>query len=148
ARRHRLSGVVLAQCRRRRFRRGGAARSRRCRSRGPGAARRRRWAGPSGAHGSAGNRLPQIAHIGAGLAPYFAVSLARLAALAGARLAAAIVTRKVVPEPVEAISTTSPPCTRINSRAIARPSPLPPGRAEAANGRNRFSWARGGRPGP
>src|SRR6185437_11383558 len=71
----------------------------------------------------------------------------RASARAGAGEAGTVM-RKVVPAPVEATSTRSPPCSRASSRAIARPSPLPPGRAEPANGRNRLSRARGGRPGP
>ena len=40
------------------------------------------------------------------------------------------VRRKIVPEPVLSSSAISPPWARITSRAIASPSPVPPGRAE------------------
>jgi len=53
-----------------------------------------------------------------------------------------------VPLPVVETRVSSPPCARVNSRAIAKPSPLPPGRAEPKNGRNKLSCAFGGSPGP
>ncbi len=85
---------------------------------------------------AARDRLPQIGD-----------TVSRL--IAAARPAGAgKVTRNTVPAPVVETSARSPPCARANSRAIASPSPLPPGRAEPKNGRNRFSRAFGGRPGP
>src|SRR5665213_2635249 len=132
-----LPRLVLAQCRRRRVRRGGAARSCRCGSRRPHPARGRGRTRPPDPPGAARKRLSQVAD-----------AFTRLGVLAADFFAAGTVTWNTVPAPVEATSTRSPPCSRVNSRAIARPSPLPPGRAEPANGRNKFSRARGGRPGP
>ena len=136
-RRHPVPRLVLLQCRQRRIRRGGAARARRCRPQRPHPAHRRRRARPPGPSGAARNRLSQDDDTGARL-----IAAARLRAGAGS------VERNTVPAPVLATSIRSPPCARINSRAIARPSPVPPGRAEPKNGRNRFSRALGGRPGP
>ena len=47
------------------------------------------------------------------------------------------VRRNVVPDAPVATSSMSPPCATIRSRAIARPSPVPPRRMLPANGRNR-----------
>src|SRR5437763_14759436 len=58
------------------------------------------------------------------------------------------VRRKTVPAPVDEARLNSPPWARTSSRAIARPSPLPPGRAEPKNGRKRISRALGGSPWP
>src|SRR5437763_7963031 len=70
------------------------------------------------------------------------------ARLASRMAGAGRVRRKTVPAPVEEARLSSPPWARTSSRAIARPSPLPPGRADPKNGRNRFSRALGGRPWP
>src|SRR5262245_25674564 len=53
-----------------------------------------------------------------------------------------------VPSAVDRTSRMSPPWARISSRAMARPSPVPPDRAEPAKGWNRRSTACGGRPRP
>ena len=91
---------------------------------------------PSGPPGAARERLPEGAH------PDARLRTPGLSASAGEGR----VSRNTVPLPVDSTRTRSPPCARISSRAIARPSPLPPGRADPKNGRNRFSRARGGRP--
>ncbi len=130
-----VPGVVFAQCRGCGIRRSGAARACRCRPLRAHPQERRGEPRPSGPPGTAGERLSERPHPDA--------RLSEAAASAAGR-----VKRKTVPLPVVSTSTRSPPCTRISSRAIARPSPLPPGRAEPKNGRNRFSAARGGSPWP
>src|ERR1700738_1267259 len=57
--------------------------------------------------------------------------------------AAGRVRRKTVPAPVDEARLSSPPWARASSRAIARPSPLAPGRGGAKNGRKRVFRARG-----
>jgi hypothetical protein len=42
--------------------------------------------------------------------------------------------RKTVPPVSVRASISSPPCARISSRAMTRPSPVPPARAEPAKG--------------